>query len=115
MDDLLATQSAIRAEVCTECFRRPDVGNPLPSGAARSCEPSCDLFTYLPRLVNLVHRFGAEPPCGYELAIHNLPCGTCASSECAEDNCRSQRPLEKYADKALAVLEWIEQHGKGRN
>jgi hypothetical protein len=112
MDDLLATQSAIRAEVCTGCFRRPDAGNPLQPDEARSCEPSCDLFTYLPRLINLVRRFGSDPPCDYESAIHSLPCLKCSSSQCAEDGCRSQRPLEKYAYKAVAMLEWIEQHGK---
>jgi hypothetical protein len=59
-------------------------------------------------------RFGGEPPCGYESAIHSLPCRKCTSSEGAQQKCCAERPLEKYAGKALAVLEWIERNGKGQ-
>jgi len=113
MDDLLVARTALRTQVCAECFRRPDANDSAPSGEAYSCEPACDLFTYLPRLVELIHRFGGEPPCGYESAIHSLPCRKCTSPESAEEKCCAERPIEKYAGEALAVLEWIERHRNG--
>jgi len=110
MGDLLTARTALRTQVCADCFRRPDAVDSPRAGEAYSCEPSCDLFTYLPRLVGLVHRFGGEPPCGYESAIHSLPCRKCISREGEEDKCCAERPLEKYAGEALAALEWIERH-----
>jgi hypothetical protein len=114
MDDLLTTRKTMREQVCTDCFRKPEEpAGSITGDHAFSCEPSCDLFTYLPRLAAMVHQYGGEPPCGYESVVHNLPCRSCNSStSCSDDNdCRSHRPLEKYAGQALAVLEWIERHG----
>ena len=110
MDDLVVARTALRTQVCVDCFRKPLASETPKPGEAYSCEPACDLFTYLPRLVELIHRFGGEPPCGYESAVHSLPCRKCTSPDGAEEKCCAERPLEKYAGEALAVLEWIERH-----
>lgn len=110
MESLHGTKLALRQEVCAGCFRSPAEAAGASAAQARSCEADCDIFYYLPRLAAMVRRFGGEPPCGYTLAVLNLPCRACGGSgqeapshQC--DACQSQRPLARYVEQALALIE----------
>ena len=106
MDNLIVTKVAIREQVCAVCFRCPPNPENFPSSRPRDCEPSCEVFLHLPRLIELVRRFGGEQPCGYETIVGNLPCGACGSSIRCTDTCKTQRPLDRYAAEIMAVLEY---------
>jgi hypothetical protein len=112
MDNLSVTRVAIREHVCAACFRCPPHRDDRPLSRPRDCEPSCEVFLHLPRLIKLVQRFGGEQPCGYETALRNLPCGTCRSSVRCTDTCQTQRPLERYADEIMAVLEFAQSRSR---
>lgn len=108
MEKVTLATAAIREQICPTCERRPPGSESLPADAARSCEAQCDLFVYLPRLTELVRRFGGEPPCGYESAVRSLPCVACTSGEPVACPAPCPRPLNRYAAEALAVVESIE-------
>jgi hypothetical protein len=111
MDALDQTKVAIRQQVCGECDGRSSGGDRLPE--PRECEPGCDLFTYLPRLVSVVRRFGAEPPCGYPLAVLNLPCRSCTPQpRSCDDACSGERPLRRFAAEAMAIVESLAREGR---
>ena len=112
--DLLTVKLSLRMEVCSNCQRRVANAEGVSASDPLRCEPACDLFTYLPRLMDLVERFGHEPPCGYEAAIRNLPCKQCASPGCDEDACHESRPLDAYASDAMAIVELVIDRKKQR-
>ncbi len=103
---LAVVQSAIRQFVCERCFQRPAAA-PINSAAdALPCQPDCELFTQLPRLAQLVNRFGGEPPCGGESVVWSL---IHESATKPSDN--TDCPLSRYAGETLAVLErFLRQH-----
>ena len=102
---LHVVQDSVRSQVCTTCHNRPAEAAATPESAVASCEPGCEVFTYLPRLMDVVSRFGEEPPCGYESALRNLPCKQCDSPECDGQTCHEDRPLEAYASEVMASVE----------
>ena len=111
MDNLSVTRIALRIGICNDCFSRSPLVNGAPPTDPRDCEGGCELFYYLPRLSSMIRRFGGEPPCGYELAVLNLPCRQCGeparhAEQC--ESCGSRRPLERYVEKALATIARIE-------
>jgi hypothetical protein len=106
MDTLDVTRFALRQEVCAGCFRSPAPLAGAPATEPRPCEADCDIFYYLPRLAAMVRRFGGEPPCGYALAVLNLPCRACGGAGRDEpESCGDRRPLSRYAGAAMALIE----------
>ena len=105
--DLMWVKQSLRMEVCSNCKRRVAGDESVRAHDPLVCEPACDLFNYLPRLMDLVERFGHEPPCGYLAAVRNLPCKECSSPGCNEDACHETRPLDAYACDAMAIIELV--------
>ncbi|HEX8912291.1 MAG TPA: hypothetical protein VF796_08015 [Humisphaera sp.] len=106
---LSVAEAGIRRNVCDECDRRPAGSEALAADVPRACEAACAVFLFLPRLVDLVRRYGQEPPCGYESAVRNLV-----------RHAREGRvidgggpagdggvPLERHCDATIAVIEQL--------
>ena len=109
--EVAAVKDSLRSQVCTTCARRV-----VDESAATTllCEPACDLFQYLPRLIDVVDRFGHEPPCGYEAALRNLPCHRCSTPGCDDESCHETRPLDAFASDAMAIVELVVDRKKHR-
>ena len=111
MDKLNVTRIALRIGVCNDCSSRSPLAHGMTPAEPRDCEASCEIFYYLPRLASVIRSFGGEPPCGYEMAVLNLPCRQCGEPARHSENCEAcggRRPLERYVEQTLATIESME-------
>lgn len=91
---------ALRAKICTSCFKRPEGCDAWSADQGRDCEPQCPIFINLPRLLQIVHRYHTDSIEPYDHAIAEEICGRCEVSPSPGDYCPDRKqafcPLARY-------------------
>ena len=97
-----------REVACTQCYKRPAGSEALGPEVARSCEPSCPLFQYLPSLVAVASTVGDRPG-DFETGVREQVCTGCrlrpSSGEFCADYGARTCPVSRYSGDVLAALQ----------
>jgi hypothetical protein len=106
---------AIRARICTECYQRPADSETLDSTDPRTCEPTCTIFVWLPKLLGATTH-GALDESADE-AMQRLVCPGCHVCPSAGEYCidRLDRtcPLSRYGAEVIRILEDLQRVKRG--
>ncbi len=99
----------LRETICTQCVFRPEGSDTLPGTVARSCEPGCQVFAYLPNLLRVALTVKSSSIAPYERACEDTICSKCESSPTHGDYCSERKtercPLALYLGDAIGVIE----------
>ena len=108
---LAKVQRAVRRSVCVRCFARPRGSEELPGNVARACEPTCQVFINLPKLLDIVGTTHEPTIEAYERATQEMVCQSCRSSPTSGDYCSERStarcPLAVYLADVVDVVERV--------
>lgn len=102
-------QRRLRESICMRCVLRPAGSEHLPAATPRDCEPGCQVFVNLPKLVRIALSVRGTTIAPYERACNELVCQQCQASPTHGDFCSERAtercPLALYLRDAVEVIE----------
>ncbi|MBI1335546.1 MAG: hypothetical protein GC164_01135 [Phycisphaera sp.] len=100
---------AVRWIVCRSCAFRPHQSELLGPEEPRACEPGCQVFLNMPRIMEMVATTADKSMVTYERIMRDRVCAKCQSSETSGDYCGERSvahcPLSMYARDVVSVIE----------
>jgi hypothetical protein len=95
------TALGLRVAVCKQCFRRPPGSESLGADVPRTCQPTCELFINLARLVRTATCI--DPMLGpYDRPLRERIESICTDDD--DDGPGHACPLYRYRDDVIGVL-----------